>query len=336
LKEKLKVNKILKVLFVIILFGYYGCTSSGIIIENVNEPIDVNKNGLNQINLITYNIQDVFGKGQTELDALVNYLNREEYDFVLLQELFNESTRDYLLSNIDTAKYGYIIPRIDYDSFPEFLFNDAGLFYMSRFPYVDLSRIQFENGIENRGNAIHKLLKKEISLSTDFLANKSIAGSLFKINDSTKIFLCSTHVQAIGSKHQKNTQLRQIRRFIEQAVYHLLVSGTVKKSDNLVVMLAGDFNSDAYNPEKFEMMQTYLGNPRDIHSELNIDKRDYTFKLRFLNRFLRFDYIFAYDNLGNIPLRKIKVHSINATDIRDENDESISDHLAIKASIIVD
>jgi endonuclease/exonuclease/phosphatase family metal-dependent hydrolase len=329
-------RKIIKINLLVILIGVYGCSSSGLVETRVNDSIGKARANENQINLITYNIQDVFGKGKEKLDALTNYFNKEDYDFVLLQELFNEGTREYVLSEIDTEKYRYIIPRIDYDSFPEFLFNDAGLFYMSRFPTIDLSRIEFENGIENKGNVIHKLLKKEISFSTDFLANKSIAGSLFQINDSTKLFLCSTHVQAIGSKHQKGYQLRQIRKFIEQAVHKFLSSNIVESSENLAVILAGDFNSDAYNEQKLEMFQTYLGNPRDIHSEFNIDKEEYTFKLRFLNRQLRFDYILAYDYLLNVPLKKVEVLEINATDIHDKNGESISDHLALKAKLILE
>ena len=329
-------TKRLNIFFFIFLLSIYSCSSSGLVETRVNDSIGKVRANENQINLITYNIQDVFGKGKEKLDALTNYFNREDYDFVLLQELFNEGTREYVLSKIDTTKYKYIIPRIDYDSFPEFIFNDAGLFYMSRFPTIDLSQIEFENGIENKGNVIHKLLKKEISFSTDFLANKSIAGSLFQINDSTKLFLCSTHVQAIGSKHQKGYQLRQIRKFIEQAVHKFLSSNIVGSSENLAVILAGDFNSDAYNEEKLEMFQTYLGNPRDIHSEFNIDKEEYTFKLRFLNRQLRFDYILAYDELLEIQLKKVEVQEINATDIQDKNRESISDHLALKAKLILE
>jgi endonuclease/exonuclease/phosphatase family metal-dependent hydrolase len=329
-------KKIIIINLFVILLTIYSCSSSGLVETRVNDSIGKARANENQINLITYNIQDVFGKGKEKLDALTNYFNKEDYDFVLLQELFNEGTREYVLSEIDTEKYRYIIPRIDYDSFPEFLFNDAGLFYMSRFPTIDLSRIEFENGIENKGNVIHKLLKKEISFSTDFLANKSIAGSLFQINDSTKLFLCSTHVQAIGSKHQKGYQLRQIRKFIEQAVHKFLSSNIVESSENLAVILAGDFNSDAYNEQKLEMFQTYLGNPRDIHSEFNIDKEEYTFKLRFLNRQLRFDYILAYDYLLNVPLKKVEVLEINATDIHDKNGESISDHLALKAKLILE
>ncbi len=328
-------TKLLNIFSLTFLLSIYSCSSSGLVETRVNDSIGKVRANENQINLITYNIQDVFGKGKEKLDALTNYFNREDYDFVLLQELFNEGTREYVLSKIDTTKYKYIIPRIDYDSFPEFIFNDAGLFYMSRFPTIDLSQIEFENGIENKGNVIHKLLKKEISFSTDFLANKSIAGSLFQINDSTKLFLCSTHVQAIGSKHQKGYQLRQIRKFIEQAVHKFLSSNIVGSSENLAVILAGDFNSDAYNEEKLEMFQTYLGNPRDMHSEFNIDKEEYTFKLRFLNRQLRFDYVLAYDELLKIPLKKVAVKEINTTDIQDKNGESISDHLALKAKLIL-
>ncbi|NOG99482.1 MAG: hypothetical protein HND52_16115 [Ignavibacteriae bacterium] len=329
-------TKFLNIFYFTFLLSIYSCSSTGLVETRVNESIGKVRANANQINLITYNLQDVFGKGEDELDALINYFNKEDYDFVLLQELFNEGTREYVLSKIDSAKYKFIIPRVDYDSFPEFLFNDAGLFYMSRFPTIDLSQIEFENGIENRGSVIHKLLKKEISLTTDFLSNKSIAGSLFQINDSTKLFLCSTHVQAIGSKHQKGYQLRQIRKFIEQAVYKFLKSNIVESPENLAVILAGDFNSDAYDEEKLEMFLTYLGNPRDIHTEINLEKEEYTFKLRFFNRQLRFDYILVYDEMLNIPLKKVAVQEINATDIQDENSESISDHLALKAKLILE
>ena len=47
----------------------------------------------------------------------------------------------------------------------------------------------------------------------------------------------------------------------------------------------------------------------------------------------RFDYIFAYDNLGSFPLKKVNIQSINTTDVKSDQDASISDHMALKASI---
>ena len=106
-----------------LLWGAYGCSSTGIIQNRINDSVSKSVNGSDQINLITYNIQDIFGKAESKLDASIDYLNREDYDFVLLQELFNEGTREYVLSKIDTNKYKSIISRIDYNSFPDFIFN---------------------------------------------------------------------------------------------------------------------------------------------------------------------------------------------------------------------
>ena len=321
-----------KLVFVILLMLLNACSSVKLV-SKINDPISVDIGDDGSFNIITYNVQDLFGKGTKKLDALTRYFNREDYDFVLLQELFNEGTREYILSSLDTNKYKSIISRIDYSTFPEYLFNDAGLFFMSKYPFVDLSSIQFSNGVENTGKVIHKLLNKDISLSMDFLANKSIAASVFQVNDSTQLLLASTHVQALGSKRQKLGQLRQIRQFIEQAVYRLLESKVVKDPRNLVVMLAGDFNSDAYNELRNRQLITNLGNPRDLHFEFKPAEKEYTFQLRMFDRKLRFDYIFAYDKIADFQLRKVIIKSINATDLTEQTQGSISDHFALKATV---
>ena len=51
--------------------------------------------------------------------SLTEYLNNEQYDFVLLQELFDEAAREYIESNRDTSVYQSVVSRIDYTSFPE-------------------------------------------------------------------------------------------------------------------------------------------------------------------------------------------------------------------------
>ena len=300
----------------------------------VNDPLEVSPDRQSQISLLSYNIQAVFGKTQDKLDALLAYIDQQGYDFVVFQELFDEQTRDYILKNIDRKMYPYIVARIDYDTFPEVLFQDAGLFLMSRYPQVDLSGIMDDDEVTVSDGAVHMILTKELSISTDFLANKSVLGSLHQIDDASYVFLFTTHVQAIGSRRQKRRQFVQIKNFIDYAVDHVLKSGIIKSSSDLSVLLAGDFNSDAYDEKDLTILSEELDFPRDLHNEQNPFRKEYTMIFRTFNFFKRFDYIWAYDHIGSFPLKKIQVQSINATDVMDKNNESISDHMALKASLM--
>lgn len=287
----------------------------------------------NQINLITYNIKAVYQKDGKQIDKLMEYINSEDFDFVLFQELFNESTRDYILEKTNTNYFTTIIARVDYNSFPEFIFQDAGLFMMARFPRVDLTNIEFGDDIKNSNGVIHMILEKEMSKTNDFLANKSVLGALFEIDHATKLFLFTTHVQAIGTTEHKEAQLKQIKKFIDAAIDGVLKSGTVKSSEDMIVLLAGDFNSDAYDEERFMNMQNILGYPRDLHKEFHGETQEYTFRFSSRNASRRFDYIMAYDSIGQTTFKKVKVQSINAVDIIDDENNSISDHLGLKASL---
>ncbi len=286
--------------------------------------------------MVTYNIKAIYEKDESQVDKIMGFINDENFDFVIFQELFNESTRDYIIEKTDTNFYHSIISRIDYNSFPEFLFQDAGLFMMSRYNLIDLSEVEFDDKISQSNGVIHMILEKEISKTNDFLANKSVMGALFNINDSTKLFLFATHVQAIGSIEHKNYQMQQIREFIKNAVSSVIKSGFVKSSKTLAVMLAGDFNSDAYDIQRFNNMRKLLGNPRDLHLEFNGNKKEYTFRFHSDRPSRRFDYILSYDEIENFKLKKVTANSINVFDLKDENNISISDHSALRATIEIE
>src|SRR3989304_8947765 len=287
----------------------------------------------NQINLITYNIKAVYQKDEKQIDKLMEYINSENFDFVLFQELFNEGTRDYIIEKTDTTHFTTIIARVDYNSFPEFIFQDAGLFMMAKYPRIDLSNIKFGDGIKNSNGVIHMILDKEMSKSNDFLANKSVLGVLYEINETTQLFLFTTHVQAIGTTEHKETQLRQIKKFIDAAVDSVLKSGTIKSSEDMIVLLTGDFNSDAYDEERFMNMQNILGYPRDLHKEFHGETQEYTFRFSSRNASRRFDYIMAYDSIGQTPFKNVKFQCITAVDIMDDENNSISDHLGLKEAL---
>ncbi|MCB0745329.1 MAG: hypothetical protein KDC67_15575, partial [Ignavibacteriae bacterium] len=251
-------------------------------------------------------------------------------------ELFDESTRDEIIEKTDTSFYSTIISRVDYNSFPEFIFQDAGLFMMSRFPRIDLSTIDFGDDLNNSNGVVHTILDKEYSKTNDFLANKSVMGALYYINDSTQLFLFTTHVQAIGTTEHKEFQLTQIKNFIDDIVITAVNKGITPSTENLIVLLAGDFNSNAYSLDRFNRLQMLLGNPRDLHKEFNGNKEEYTFAFREGRPSRRFDYIFAYDKIDDIHLKKIRVINIGVEDVKDDNGNSISDHIALKASLSIE
>jgi len=321
------------IVFLICLTILNSCSSSVEFQSPVNDPLITNSDNPEQLSILSFNIQALFGKDPNKVDGLLNYVSNEGYDFVALQEVFDEGVRRYIVKSIDSSKFKSVVSRIDYTSFPSSIYQDSGLFMMGTYPCVDLSNIDFGYGTVNTNGAIHKELTKDLSITTDFLANKSVAGSLYQINDSTKLFLFTTHLQAIGSNQHKRMQAKQIRKFITNAVYHILKSGMVNSPKNLVVLLTGDFNIDAYDEEKFSKLQKHLGYPRDLHKEANPDKKEYSMFFKLFNFTQRFDYIFAYDKVGPVNLRKVTAESVNVTDVKGSNGSSISDHYALKATL---
>jgi endonuclease/exonuclease/phosphatase family metal-dependent hydrolase len=125
----------------------------------------------------------------------------------------------------------------------------------------------------------------------------------------------------------------QIKAFIQNAVITILKNGVVKNPENLIVLLTGDFNYDAYTEKDVATLKKYLGNPRDLYKEFNHDLHEYSLMIKFMRVYRRVDYIFAYNYIGNIPLRKVGAIDINITDVIDSSGESVSDHLALKATI---
>ncbi len=327
-------NIISAILLLGLTVGFISCSTIDYI-SYTNHPHG-SKHINNQVSLITYNIKAIYEKEQNEVDNLMDYINSEGFDFVIFQELFDESTRDYIIEKTDTNHFINIIARVDYNSFPEFIFQDAGLFMMSSCPRIDLSDIEFGDGIKNSNGVIHMILEKEMSKTNDFLANKSVMGALFELDKTTKLFLFTTHVQAIGTTEQKEAQLMQIKYFIDQAVNGVLKSGIVSSPEGMVVLLAGDFNSNAYSEERFSRMQNLLGYPRDLHKEFHGDKQEHTFRFNNESAARRFDYIVAYDSIGQTSFKKVYAQSINAVNIQDDNGNNISDHFGLKASIKIE
>ena len=328
------IKKIIILFFVLTLLS--ACSSSHQnFIPKINDRV-VADNSKNEISIITYNIQALWEKEDEKVKSLAKYLNESKFDFVTMQEVFDEDNRDSLVENLDHSFYKSLVPRVDYDCFPANMSQDAGLFSASKFPIVDLSKYNFGEDTKFSDGAIHQMLPKFVSISFDFLANKSVAGSLLQINDSTKLFLFTTHLQLFSSVYHKASQVNQIRSFITDAVSKVVENNIVNSPTNLIVLLTGDFNYNAYDENDIEILKKFLGNPRDLHQEFNGEVHEYTKILEWIGLYGRFDYIFAYDRIGSVPMRKVRINSINVTDVIDSEEESVSDHYAIIASLKID
>lgn len=99
------------------------------------------------------------------------------------------------------------------------------------------------------------------------------------------------------------------------------------------MLLAGDFNNNAYDEVRFMKMREILGYPRDLHKEFHGDNKEHTFRFGSGNASRRFDYILAYDTIGQTKLKGVSAQSINAVDIKDNEGNSISDHLGLRATL---
>ena len=99
------------------------------------------------------------------------------------------------------------------------------------------------------------------------------------------------------------------------------------------MLLAGDFNSDAYNFQRDQNLIRLLDNPRDLDKEFNGNKRNYTFRFSHGRGSRRFDYILAYDTIDSLQLRRVTAESVGAYDLKDNKNVSISDHSALRAII---
>ena len=86
-------------------------------ISYTSPSIDTGLYRNNEFSLITYNIKAIYDKEEGQMDSLIKHVHNEEYDFVIFQELFDESMRDYIIENSDTGKYTTVISRVDYLSF---------------------------------------------------------------------------------------------------------------------------------------------------------------------------------------------------------------------------
>ena len=290
-----------------------------------NIPLNLDTES-NELGILTYNIKAIGAKEEAETDAFIAYVRAEEFSIVLLQEVFSPKTRQYIIDSLE-KEYPHQVERVDYSGFWRSLCYNSGLMILSRYPMVDISEVTFGENIENKGHFFHQILPKEVSLTLDFMSNKSIVGTLITLPNNRSLLSFTTHTQAFGSTKHKSNQYRIIYEFIEKSVRDLTVAGKIDPS-NTAVVLTGDLNTNAYWKNQYGELLNQLKQPNDIHFLHNKEKEEYSFNATIFNMLFRFDYIFNYDTVGQYIMLPLEIKSAQVTDIRVDN-KSISDHLPI-------
>ncbi len=84
------IKKLIILGFVLTLFS--ACSSSHQdFIPKINDRV-VADDSENEISIITYNIQALWGMEEEKIVSLIKYLNETKFDFVTMQEIFDEDT----------------------------------------------------------------------------------------------------------------------------------------------------------------------------------------------------------------------------------------------------
>ena len=301
-------------------------------VEKVVLPVYENKiplnldAGRNELGILTYNIKAIGAKEQAETDAFIEYVRDEEFSIILLQEVFSEKTRQYISDSLKN-EYPHHVDRVDYSGFWRSICYNAGLMILSRYPMVNISDVKFGEEIENKGHFFHQILPKEVSLSLDFMSNKSILGTLIALPKSRSLLAFTTHTQALGTTKHKSNQYKIIYEFIEKSVEQLTLAGKIDPNKTAVI-LTGDLNTNAYWKNQYGELLNQLNQPNDIHFLHNKEKEEYSFNATIFNMLFRFDYILTYERIGMYKMLPLEIKSAQVTDVRVDN-KSISDHLPI-------
>lgn len=290
-----------------------------------NAPLNLDPTH-NEIGILTYNIKAIGTKEIEETNAFVEYAQDEDFSIILLQEVFSEKTRLSILDSLK-SKYPYQVDRVDYTGFWRSICHDSGLMLLSKYPMVDVSDVLFGGEIENKGHFFHQFLPKEVSITLDFMSNKSILGTLIVLPNDRHLLAFTSHTQAFGSPKHKSNQYRIIYEFIEESVSKLALAGKIDPTKTAVI-LTGDLNTNAYWEKQYGELLNQLKEPNDIHLLHNKEKEEYSFNASIFNMLFRFDYIFNYDKVGTYNMLPLEIKTAKVTDIR-VGDKSISDHMPI-------
>ncbi len=266
---------------------------------------------LDELNIISYNVflrPRLISTSEYTLDRareIAKWLNNTEADVVTLQEAWNRKAVNALLNAV-AEKFPYSVT--DQPGRFGLKLISGGMLVLSRWPIEKVQTIAYED-----------------CYGFDCRAAKGALHAVINLNDSTRINVVTTHLDA-GEKPKdrqvRASQLNQLRQFVDVIA---------QSGDPLLI--TGDFNinSLAVDTEFYELMDVL--DVDDYHvqepSTINCDLETSIFCDEPVIP-KRIDYIFAR-NRGDNLIRAETLHLKHATDKIDQFVRYLSDHRAVMA-----
>ncbi|MCZ6688078.1 MAG: endonuclease/exonuclease/phosphatase family protein [Planctomycetota bacterium] len=308
------------------------------------------------LRVLSYNIKMLpgwIGDGAQDMSRANQIMNQvlsqsHPYDVVCLQEVFDEDVRELLEERLSQDNGAWFVqPKCD-DG--DFLHQDSGLFFASRYPW--------------RGNQPKAFEEFEEATSWDRFSDKGIFRgrlNLDSIEDGLTLSVLQAHLQSdpdeVGEhSHVRRAQLLQIRSFLSRTL------NKRSQTRSLAAVMMGDFNiaaagaspednqdnSEVRLGEEYKDMIGLLAVVRDLYLEKEPESHGFTWdgtRNSIINQDdpsdkhrLRLDYIFAVDAIPSgqvrdpVRLRRLRCHSVRVVEFREDN-EDLSDHYAVEAVI---
>jgi len=313
------------VLLLLLLLSLMSCRpSKTLVLPNYSDQPDMGKVD-GEFSMMTYNIKALSTKPVEEVDAIIKFIKRGDFDVVLLQEVFSEKNRKQLTDSL-SGDYPNIMERVDYGGWAS-LWQDAGLMILSKYKIVNLKMLDLGKSIKNRNGFQHMMLDKEVSVSLDAFANKSIASMLLDMGAGKHLLACTTHAQAFGSPKNRRRQFEEMNTYIE-TISNAIIKNDIVKPDNLTVLLTGDLNIHGTPSSDYDKMLSLLGGSEDLYLKQPLEKKEPTFAAGIFNMLLRFDYMLAWPLISEYNLNVPAVKKITVADVKVEG-ISISDHYPV-------
>lgn len=238
------------------------------------------------------------------LNQLAEHIQKEQFDVVLLQEVF-------------IAKFGLITIDNNFNQFTEKMLN-CGLIYHTN-PYESLGYVYGQNS----GLVIYSKYKlnneqfHSFQSSGEGLNSKGIVSALIILND-IQVLLLSTHLDSRDREHKIN-QLTEIRQFIKQQT-----SNSISR-----IIIGGDFNicPQVYHQGGYDdgtLYKTLVNDMKFNHliSAFDYEEEDYP----ITEGSATLDHFFISED-GLVVIDKKPVRFTN------DIGESVSDHLGLAVTI---
>lgn len=245
-------------------------------------------------------------KKKKRIDSIVNhFLNQQENDILLFQEVFHKQRRKQLISGL-TKVYPYHTTIVNPTKWQLFKTN-SGLIIFSKFPLEEVESIKFNN-----------------CSGSDCMAYKGAQMVRANFNQQT-VYIINTHLNSEPLRSIAIGQMRMIKDSLAKQAY--------EKSP--YVFIGGDFNINISDSINYQKMVKVFKTKNKYH----FDKSKNSSTRKYVKNTL--DYIFLYNSKeSKIKMKKVKY--LIGPEWKKDNSKKIygktvglSDHYPIQSTITI-